>query len=157
MNKRIGGLVFGAGIAMIAVWAGWAMFDESSSVSASAQYLDADVVAQGAGLYAENCASCHGAKLRGQANWKSPDADGYLPAPPHDETGHTWHHPTVQLFEITKFGTEKLVGGTYKSRMAGYSGVLSDDEIIAVLAYIKSTWPAQVIDQHNQINANAGS
>lgn len=154
MNKRMGGLVLGAGIAAGAVWV---MVGNSSSVSAGAQYLDAAVVAQGAGLYADNCASCHGAKLRGQANWKSPDADGYLPAPPHDETGHTWHHPTAQLFEITKFGTEQLVGGSYKSRMAGYSGVLSDDEINAVLAYIKSTWPAQVIDRHNQINAKAGS
>ena len=43
----------------------------------------------GAQLYAENCASCHGANLEGQADWRSPGPDGRLPAPPHDETGHT--------------------------------------------------------------------
>ena len=153
MNKRMNGLLLGGGFAAVVIWAGWSMFDPAVSEES---YLDATIVAQGAGLYAENCASCHGENLRGQANWKQRDADGYLPAPPHDETGHTWHHPSPQLFQITKFGTEQLVGGTYKSRMAGYSEILSDDEIIAVLAYIKSTWPDQVIAKHNQINVKTG-
>ena len=41
--------------------------------------------------YQEYCASCHGVNLEGQANWRSRNQDGTLPAPPHDETGHTWH------------------------------------------------------------------
>lgn len=32
---------------------------------------------------------------------------------------------------------------------------LTDNETIAVLAYIKSTWPDQVIARHNRINADA--
>ena len=31
-----------------------------------------------------------------------------LPAPPHNETGHTWHHPDEMLFAITKYGREGL-------------------------------------------------
>lgn len=120
-------------------------------------YDEAAATARGAGIYAEHCASCHGAALEGEPDWRERDADGYLPAPPHDESGHTWHHPDLQLFEITKYGTERIVGGGYKSRMAGYEGVLGDDEIIAVLAYIKSTWPPEIIDRHNQINAQAAA
>lgn len=117
-------------------------------------HLDAETVALGQSLYSENCASCHGANLEGQADWQSRDADGYLPAPPHDETGHTWHHPTEQLFAITKVGTEAVVGGGYKSNMTGFGEVLSENEIYAVLAYIKSTWPDRIIERHNQMDAN---
>ena len=50
-------------------------------------------IAQGEDLYREYCAACHGADLEGQPDWRSAGPDGVLPAPPHDETGHTWHHP----------------------------------------------------------------
>ena len=46
-------------------------------------------IAQGETLYVQSCASCHGANLEGQPDWRTPDATGRLPAPPHDETGHT--------------------------------------------------------------------
>lgn len=119
-------------------------------------WRDAVAVAQGQILYADHCAACHGAALQGEPDWRTRDADGYLPAPPHDETGHTWHHPDAQLFAVTKYGVAALVGQGYVSRMPGYAGVLSDDEILAVLAYIKSTWPDRVIEVHDRINAEAG-
>jgi mono/diheme cytochrome c family protein len=117
---------------------------------------DARVVAQGQAIYVDHCAACHGANLQGEPDWRRRDADGYLPAPPHDETGHTWHHPDAQLFALTKYGVAAVVGQGYRSRMPGYGGVLSDDEILAVLAYIKSTWPDRVIEIHDRINAEAG-
>ena len=120
-------------------------------------YTDPATVAQGAEIYEGYCASCHGAELEGEPNWRERDAEGYLPAPPHDETGHTWHHPDGQLLTLTWHGTEKLVGGGYKSRMPGFRGTLSEAEVLAVLAYIKSTWPAEVIARHNEINAQAGN
>lgn len=118
-------------------------------------YQDASAVALGAGLYAEHCAACHGANLEGEPNWRERDADGYLPAPPHDVTGHTWHHPDAQLFAIVKYGTEALVGRGYRSNMAGYADILSDAQILATLAYIKAQWPDRVIETHNTINARA--
>ncbi|MFU8862871.1 MAG: c-type cytochrome [Rhodobacterales bacterium] len=118
-------------------------------------WRDSTVVAQGQDVYVDHCAACHGDRLQGEPNWQSRDADGYLPAPPHDVSGHTWHHPDQQLFEITKYGIEAIIGGSYKSRMGGYEGILSDAEIIAVLAFIKSTWPPRVIEIHDQINADA--
>ena len=62
------------------------------------KHKDAAVVDLGRAIYAENCASCHGVALEGQANWQQRDADGYLPAPPHDQTRHTWHHPDSYFF-----------------------------------------------------------
>lgn len=108
-----------------------------------AEGADAATLARGRQLYAQHCASCHGAELEGQPNWRQRGPDGRLPAPPHDATGHTWHHPDAQLFELTKRGPAGLVPG-YASDMPAFGEVLGDDEIRAVLLYIKSTWPAEI-------------
>ena len=117
--------------------------------------LDADdpeKVALGARLYAEHCAACHGAELEGQPNWRQRRLDGRLPAPPHDETGHTWHHPAAQLFALTKQGPAAIAGGGYQSDMPAYEGKLSDAEIWAVLSYLKSRWPAEIQARHDRIS-----
>ena len=117
---------------------------------------DDATVALGAEVYAAECAACHGAWLEGQPNWRSPSADGLLPAPPHDATGHTWHHDDATLFTLTKHGLAGLMEGAPPSAMPAYEGVLTDEEIVAVLSYIKSTWPADVRARHDAINARAG-
>ncbi|WP_299615047.1 cytochrome c [uncultured Tateyamaria sp.] len=110
---------------------------------------DPKVITTGAAVYDESCASCHGTELEGQANWRIPEADGRLPAPPHDETGHTWHHDGDTLFRLTKYGVGALINDPdYASNMPIYEGVLTDDEIIAVLSYIKSTWPEDIRSRH---------
>lgn len=101
-------------------------------------------IAQGEMLYAEYCASCHGADLEGQPDWRSAGPDGVLPAPPHDETGHTWHHADDVLFQYTKLGGEAMLaqqGMEFNSGMPGFGEQLSDVEISNILAFIKSTWP----------------
>ncbi len=116
---------------------------------------DRDLVALGETVYAANCAACHGAALEGQANWQTRNPDGKLPAPPHDASGHTWHHPDPQLFALTKLGPAALVGGGYASDMPGYDGVLSDREIRASIAYIKSRWPEEIRAQQAEITRRA--
>ncbi|PLC48603.1 cytochrome C oxidase Cbb3 [Pollutimonas subterranea] len=114
---------------------------------------DQELVANGKGIYANNCASCHGAKLEGQPNWRIRQVNGRLPAPPHDESGHTWHHPDAVLIDITKNG---LVPGVtapsgYVSDMPAYDKLLTDHDIRAVLAYIKSSWPKQALAAQKEI------
>ena len=99
-------------------------------------------IVRGQKLYAAHCASCHGAKLEGEPNWQSPKPNGRMPAPPHDESGHTWHHSDRELLLITKKGLAAVVAG-YTSDMPAFESVLSDDEIAQTLAYIKSRWPDQ--------------
>src|SRR5688572_24913840 len=67
---------------------------------------DQSYVARGQELYRTACASCHGANLQGKENWRERGPDGLLPAPPHDPSGHTWHHPDKMLFELTKLGVK---------------------------------------------------
>lgn len=105
-------------------------------------------LAAGAQLYEDNCAACHGEKLEGQPNWRIPGDDGVQPAPPHDESGHTWHHGDDLLFEYTKLGgqvtLEKRGVTGFKSGMPAFEDVLNDQDIWNVLAYIKSTWSERV-------------
>ena len=110
--------------------------------------LASDDLAQGAALYAEHCASCHGKNLEGEPDWRSRGPDGLYPAPPHDETGHTWHHGDRLLFDYTKFGGEEtlaLLGiADFESAMPGFDHLLTDDEIRDILAFIKSTWSEDI-------------
>ncbi|PKP84708.1 MAG: cytochrome C [Alphaproteobacteria bacterium HGW-Alphaproteobacteria-2] len=121
---------------IVAVLAGWHYGGAESTAGPSPE-----VVAQGRRVYADQCAACHGADLAGQPDWRSPLPTGRLPAPPHDASGHTWHHADDVLFLIVREGTAAVVGNGYESDMPGFADVLSDAEIRAVLAYIKSTWP----------------
>lgn len=116
---------------------------------------DARVVAQGLKVYEAECARCHGAQLQGEPNWQKRLPNGQLPAPPHDESGHTWHHPGEVLFNITKYGPQHYAGANYASAMPKYEGILSDEQIVAVLSYIKSTWPPKVKGAHNKIEEQA--
>ena len=127
----------------------------NAEASIALKHKDAAVVDLGRVTYAENCASCHGVALEGQANWRQRDADGYLPAPPHDETGHTWHHPDAYLILMTKYGIEEMIGKTYPNNMPAYEDKLTAKEILAALSYIKSTWSSRIQRQHDQINARA--
>ncbi len=119
------------------------------------QASNTQVVAKGQLIYAEHCASCHGQNREGQENWKARLPSGKLPAPPHDETGHTWHHDDEALFNVTKFGPQYVAGPKYQSDMPGFAGVLSDSDIVAVLSYIKAMWPADVRNTHTEINRRA--
>lgn len=119
---------------------------------------DPDAAAQvglGRGVYAKECASCHGARLEGQPDWRRRRPDGQLPAPPHDETGHTWHHPDQLLFEMTKLGPQALVRPGYRSDMPAFAGKLTDREIWAVLAFIKSRWPEDIRARQEAITRRA--
>ena len=108
--------------------------------------LNSDEIALGEQIYAAHCASCHGANLEGQPNWKEKNEDGSFRAPPHDASGHTWHHADSLLIESVVLGGARFdgvnIGGT--SNMPAYGEILSDEEITAVLIYIKSIWPEEI-------------
>lgn len=107
---------------------------------------DAAKVALGEKLYLQHCAACHGARLEGQPNWRARLPSGRMPAPPHDESGHTWHHPDELLFGITKRGmVPPYAPRDYESDMPGFADKLSDDEIWATLAYIKKHWTTREV------------
>lgn len=147
-----------AAVAFAAV-AGVAYLTRPSSGDSGAARLkpdDPQLLAIGELVYRTQCTSCHGERLEGQPNWRQRDENDLLPAPPHDESGHTWHHTDEVLFRLTKYGVGHAIGDpNYKSAMPAYEKTLSDEQIIAVLSWIKAQWPAPIRAKHDQINAQA--
>lgn len=156
MTRKLIILASAAAMALVAIAALAQQQDHDRAVEGLTflgEPVKAEEIAVGRQLYAENCASCHGANLEGQADWKRRLDNGRMPAPPHDETGHTWHHSDQDLFTITKNGVEAVVPG-YESDMPAFEGMLDDAEIRAVLSYIKSTWPERQRTFQAEVTAN---
>jgi mono/diheme cytochrome c family protein len=147
-----------AAIAALVLAAGAISFWLLQPFSRSTLQSDPDNPAQvalGREVYSMNCASCHGANLEGEPNWQTRKPTGRLPAPPHDASGHTWHHPDAQLFGIVKSGLTPYAPPGYQSDMPAYAGSLSDEQISAVLAYIKSSWPADIRARQAEMSRRA--
>ncbi len=139
--------LFGSGAIAIVFGAVVFLFGTLGAEAAPPKQPDTVDIAAGELLYSENCAACHGGNLEGQTDWQRAGEDGVLPAPPHDETGHTWHHGDALLFTYTRIGGKAALaanGMEFNSGMPGFSEVLSDEEIWDVLAYIKSTWSERI-------------
>jgi len=153
-----GGLVTGGVAALVTGAVAWGAVAAGRDVPDGLTFLGAPVTAEqvvlGRQVYAATCAACHGADLEGQPDWRRRNANGRMPAPPHDASGHTWHHADGQLFTITKHGLGAVVPG-YASDMPAYDGILTDAEIAAVLAFIKSTWPERERDHQARITRAA--
>lgn len=112
-----------------------------------------EVVAVGLKVYQDRCAACHGADLEGEANWRQREPLGRKRASPLNGSGWSWDHDDATLFAITKFGVRAMSGkGALNSNMPAYEDLLSDNEIIAVLSYIKSVWPAEIQVKHDALD-----
>ena len=85
---------------------------------------DSDVTGVGKSLYARNCQACHGDQS---------GTGGTGQAPPHNEAGHSWHHPDAQLIDW-------VLNGKFPGQMPAFSDRLSREQVEAILAYIQTWW-----------------
>jgi len=97
-------------------------------------------IAAGSGVYASQCASCHGARGEGAPNWDRRDASEELPAPPHDSAGHTWKHSDAMLFRVVKNGWRDPFNKTARLTMPAFGKTLSPAAMHDVIAYLKTMW-----------------
>lgn len=154
MNKRLGYAIF-AFILIALITLSYRAFNTPSPTSVTLQPNNQKITQQGGKLYLSHCAICHGKQLEGQKNWQFRKPDGRMLAPPHNAEGHTWHHSDKYLFSVTKWGIEKTAGQQYPNDMPIFQNLLSDQEIIAVLSFIKSQWPAEIKERHDEVNLRA--
>ena len=117
---------------------------------AADRWYTADRVERGAGLYQQHCAACHGQAGEGAPDWRTPNADGRMPPPPLDGSGHTWHHPVAVLGYQIKFGAP---GG--QGAMPGFDGRLDDQQIADIIAWFQSHWPDRVYAEWLDIERRA--
>ena len=129
-------------IAMISAYA--------TGAEGSERWYDQSRIESGKSSYAENCASCHGARGEATPDWRSREADGTFPPPPLNGTAHTWHHPFRVLAQQIKFGAPGGMG-----KMPAFRGSLTDEEIIDVIAWFQSLWPEEIYTQWWRIQQRA--
>lgn len=147
----------GAGVALVAIGLVLTVqFITSGDADADPDLaeLDPDAVALGAGVYASNCAVCHGVSGEGQPNWQQRLPNGVLPPPPHDASGHTWHHADGLLYRIVRDGGEQFASPTSPSGMPAFGEALTDEEIRAVIVFLKSLWGDEDRTFQSQVSAS---
>ncbi len=148
VNRALAAAVLAAAVLAAGLWALW-------PPGGGADPDDERQVALGRKIYRAHCAACHGVNLEGDANWRARNADGTLKPPPHDDGGHTWHHPDKVLFDYTKRGGQAAAPAGFKSAMPGFAATLTDAEIWAALAFIKSRWSPSVRQRQRDIDARS--
>lgn len=131
-----------------------------SAIAPSAEtqhFADADsaaLIASGKLIYRRACASCHGKRLQGQPLWQLKDQFEGRRAPAHDQTGHTWSHSDEALFHMVHNGRFPSMSATTLSYMPAFRNVLSTQQIVATLAFIKATWPIGLRISQSLLNPN---
>ena len=114
---------------------------------------------EGRRIYDLRCAHCHGDNGDGQLPVTIPTAEalGLHIVPPQDASGHTWMHPTQRLRAIIQTGVENPL---QQFPMPGFNGVMTDEEIDLVIAYLalwwteeQRAWQQQVTEYHATLEA----
>jgi mono/diheme cytochrome c family protein len=146
-----------AGLAA-AITAGFAAGAVATTASPPASHFadadDAALVTRGHVVYRNFCSMCHGRHMEGQALWQADDADRWRRAPALAKSGHAWRRSDEDLFHITKFGRYASISATAPSAMPGFARDLTDDDILAVVAAIKSRWPTPLRVIQASLNPN---
>ena len=119
-----------APLPLLCLWAVALALTGVACGSSSNSTLDDELIEQGRAVYARDCEVCHGDARTG--------AGATVNSPPHGRTGHTWHHADGQLKAII-LGTMEYEGKT----MPSFEGKITDEELDAVLEYMKAGWDGE--------------
>ena len=128
--RPVAGLAFSVAVAASALAAGVGLV--GAGLAWEPSHGNAQALSRGAQVYAAECASCHGTRLEGGA------------APPLGATGHAWRHSDAELAGIVVRGTAGAGLPGVQAGMPAFAERLDRGEIDAVLAYVRSRWPANV-------------
>jgi len=123
-----------------------------ATAAGSTRWYSEDQLRLGEQVFQQHCASCHGKQAEGTPDWRKTGPDGkYLP-PPLNGTAHAWHHSLKVLLRQIRMGGQPL-GGT----MPGFAGKLSDEEMLAAIAWFQSRWPERIYAIWEERNRPRGS
>ncbi len=129
MNHRIRSAAYSALLLLAGV----------ATAAGSQRWYSEDQLRLGEQVFQQHCASCHGKQAEGTADWREAGPDGKYPPPPLNGTAHAWHHSLKVLMRQIRMGGKPL-GGT----MPGFAGKLSDEEMLAAIAWFQSKWPERI-------------
>jgi mono/diheme cytochrome c family protein len=152
--KRLGPkeryLVFATFIAMI-ITASWISYDRhAAETEVTADRFNETQVSLGKSLYIANCAFCHGDNLEGKPGWDGRYPTGRRPALPLDGETAITRLSDQDLMDVTKYGGQPFSPADYENDMPGFEMQLSDADIWAIVAFIKSRWSDDAIERQRE-------
>ncbi|GAC1659705.1 MAG: hypothetical protein NVS9B12_13470 [Vulcanimicrobiaceae bacterium] len=121
-------------------FAGCSKNSESSSTTTTASQSTAAApkkpmsarMASGMTVYNANCATCHGATGQGQTGAFPPlDGNGVVTGDPKT---------VISIIKLGLKGPVRMKGVMYNGQMPAWNGTLSNDQIAAVVTYIRGAW-----------------
>lgn len=129
---------------------------EAGRLDSNGHFADAtngENVRVGVKIYKEQCSSCHGRQLQGQALWQVQDEFFGRRAPAHDATGHSWQHSDEELFRKVSNGhMSDYAKDNPEHRTHAFRNILSEAKILQVLAFIKARWPLGIRVAQSTLN-----
>ena len=102
----------------------------------------------GAELFKKHCAPCHGDDAKGQDPSQPSggfDANMQRIAPALNGTGHSWHHPPALIYEYIEKGSIDKT-----SPMPSFGSVLKGHDIKAIVVYMNSLWPIEILESYRK-------
>ena len=105
----------------------------------TSRWYSSNQVEQGALLFRQHCAGCHGQNAESTIHWNQADASGQYPPPPLNGSAHAWHHDLSVLRKTIREGGQKLGGS-----MPPFKSVLNDEQIDSVIAFFQSFWTNEI-------------
>jgi mono/diheme cytochrome c family protein len=122
---------------------------------ATSEFTD-PVLRQGQVDYNTYCGHCHGYNGEGQIGdiLQTARQQGMRPVPPHNADGNTWRYAEQLLVRVIKEG---LPNPLDQFPMPPFAEVLTDEQIVGILAYIKLWWTDDQRAFHQQVTANLQS
>lgn len=120
-------------------------------ISVSISPRATQVLLDGEANYYIYCAHCHGYEGEGQleSTVENTLSLGLKIVPAHDSTGHTWMHPDALLVQVTREGIDNALN---HFPMPGFGEVLSDEEIMQIINFMKGWWTEEQLAYQAEIN-----
>lgn len=106
--------------------------------------VDAELAGRGEPLYEAACVQCHAGPTGGTIS--------DIP-PRHNAEGHTWHHADCLLTDIVLDGLPPRPGAEGDEVMPAFRDELTEDEVAAIIAYLKTWWTDEQREVQAEITA----
>lgn len=98
-------------------------------------------------LYADRCASCHGASAAGSPGWPEESLSGQTAAPALNQDSDITWQPELKLHYVIRYDEAHA-----SANGEGVAKELQEEELAAILAWIQSLWDEETYEQWNAMN-----
>lgn len=109
------------------------------AIADSERWYTHNQLEQGAAVFAQHCAECHGPNAEAKPDWRVKTPEGKFPPPPLNGNAHAWHHPLDVLRRQIRLGGAPLGGA-----MPAFKDKLTDGDIDAAIAFFQSKWSDEI-------------